>query len=111
MTRQIIVADDHPLFREALKAAVGRLDPSMRFVEAESVYREDLARIPDNGWSLFGLAHSLRLQGKDQDADAVQSRFERVWAESDVQIESSCLCARAGGRFPNTRFGDRVVNG
>ena len=28
MTRQIIVADDHPLLREALKAAVGRLDPS-----------------------------------------------------------------------------------
>jgi DNA-binding NarL/FixJ family response regulator len=29
MTRQIIVADDHPLFREALKAAVGRLEPAV----------------------------------------------------------------------------------
>lgn len=37
MTRQIVVADDHPLFREALKAAVGRLEPGTRFVEAESV--------------------------------------------------------------------------
>jgi len=37
MSRQIIVADDHPLFREALKAAVGRLDPAIRFVEADSV--------------------------------------------------------------------------
>ena len=37
MTRQIIVADDHPLFREALKAAVGRLDSGTRFVEADSV--------------------------------------------------------------------------
>lgn len=37
MTRQIIVADDHPLFREALKAAVGRLESGARFVEADSV--------------------------------------------------------------------------
>ncbi len=37
MTRQIVVADDHPLFREALKAAVGRLESGMRFVEADSV--------------------------------------------------------------------------
>jgi len=37
MTRQIIVADDHPLFREALKAAVGRLVPGTGFVEADSV--------------------------------------------------------------------------
>ena len=37
MTRQIIVADDHPLFREALKAAVGRLDTGTAFIEADSV--------------------------------------------------------------------------
>ena len=37
MHRQIIVADDHPLFREALKAAVGRLDAGTCFVEADSV--------------------------------------------------------------------------
>ena len=37
MSRQIIVADDHPLFREALKAAVARLEPGTGFVEADSV--------------------------------------------------------------------------
>lgn len=37
MTRQFVVADDHPLFREALKAAVGRLESGTRFVEADSV--------------------------------------------------------------------------
>ena len=37
MSRQIIVADDHPLFREALKAAVGRLERGIGFVEADSV--------------------------------------------------------------------------
>jgi len=29
-----------------------------RFAEAEQVYRDDLARLPENGWSLFGLAQS-----------------------------------------------------
>ncbi len=37
MTRLIIVADDHPLFREALKASVSRHDPETRFVEADSI--------------------------------------------------------------------------
>jgi DNA-binding NarL/FixJ family response regulator len=37
MTRQIIIADDHPLFREALKASLARLDPETRFIEADSV--------------------------------------------------------------------------
>ena len=27
-----------------------------RFAEAKKVYRDDLARLPENGWSLFGLA-------------------------------------------------------
>ena len=36
-----------------------------RFAEAEQVYREDLKRLPDNGWSLFGLAESLRAQKKN----------------------------------------------
>jgi len=37
MTREIIVADDHPLFREALKAAVARIERGASFVEADSV--------------------------------------------------------------------------
>lgn len=37
MTRQYIVADDHPLFREALKGALARHDSGVRFVDADSV--------------------------------------------------------------------------
>ena len=33
-----------------------------RPAEAEGVYREDLKRFRENGWSLFGLAQSLRAQ-------------------------------------------------
>jgi tetratricopeptide (TPR) repeat protein len=37
-----------------------------RFAEAEQVYRDDLARLPENGWSLLGLAESLRSKRKTQ---------------------------------------------
>jgi len=37
VTRQIIIADDHPLFREALRGAVARLAGATEFFEADSV--------------------------------------------------------------------------
>ena len=37
MTREILVADDHPLFREALRHALGRAVPDAVVVEADSV--------------------------------------------------------------------------
>jgi tetratricopeptide (TPR) repeat protein len=59
--------------------------------EAEQVYREDLKRNPNNGWSLFGLAQSLRARGKIDAADAVQRQFEQAWIRADVKITSSRL--------------------
>jgi tetratricopeptide (TPR) repeat protein len=63
-----------------------------RYTEAEQVYRDDLARLPENGWSLFGLASSLRLQKKSDEAAVVEARFQKIWSNADVQITSSCLC-------------------
>ena len=64
-----------------------------RFVEAEQVYRDDLARLPENGWSLLGLAESLRKQKKNADEVAqTQAQFEKVWAKADLNITTSCLC-------------------
>ncbi|HEY9658437.1 MAG TPA: hypothetical protein V6C65_08315, partial [Allocoleopsis sp.] len=54
-----------------------------RTAEAEQVYREDLAMYPENGWSLYGLAQSLRAQGKNQEAQQVQARFEQAWQYAD----------------------------
>lgn len=56
---------------------------------SEKVYREDLARFPDNGWSLFGLAQSLRAQGKTREAEEVQRRFETAWQHADIEISAS----------------------
>jgi tetratricopeptide (TPR) repeat protein len=64
-----------------------------RFAEAEQVYRDDLARLPENGWSLLGLAESLRKQNKNADEIAqTQSKFKKVWAKADLTITTSCLC-------------------
>ncbi len=67
-----------------------------RFTEAERVYRDDLARLPANGWSLLGLAESLRKQMKNADEAArTQAKFENIWAKADLPITSSCLCQPA----------------
>ena len=59
---------------------------------AEKVYREDLRRWPDNGWSLHGLAQTLEFLGKKTEAAKVQGRFQEVWKHADVKIQSSCFC-------------------
>lgn len=63
-----------------------------RHAEAEAVYREDLARYPANGWSLFGLSRALDLQGRAAEARDVERRFRRAWSKADVEIESTCFC-------------------
>ena len=53
------------------------------------MYRDDLKRNPENGWSLFGLARSLQAQGKTADAAAVEARFQKAWARADVTLSAS----------------------
>ncbi len=67
----------------AVLLAVGRP------IEAEGVYREDLKRNPENGWSLFGLAQSLRAQDKMEEARAVEDRFRQAWTRADVTLAES----------------------
>jgi len=74
--------------RQALGAA---LLQAGRTVEAEAVYREDLRRNPENGWSLFGLAQSLRAQDKTAEAAAIDVRFRAAWPRADVTLASSRL--------------------
>jgi tetratricopeptide (TPR) repeat protein len=57
--------------------------------DAEQVYREDLRRNPGNGWSLFGLAASLRAQGKSEEAVRVEASFQKAWAQADVKLTAS----------------------
>lgn len=75
--------------RHALGATLMRLGKAE---EAEQVYRADLKKLPDNGWSLFGLAQSLRAQQKLDEVPALETRFAAVWAKADLKLKSSCLC-------------------
>lgn len=60
-----------------------------RPAEAQLVYEEDLELYPENGWSLFGLAQSLKAQGKYIEAEAVNARFKKAWAHADVTLTAS----------------------
>ena len=67
----------------------GALLKAGRNADAEAVYREDLKRFPENGWSLYGLAAALKAQGKTAEASAVDRRFANAWADADVKLTSS----------------------
>jgi tetratricopeptide (TPR) repeat protein len=55
--------------------------------EAERVFQEDLRRTPENPWSLYGLAESLRVQKKERDAATVEERFRKAWSVADVDFQ------------------------
>jgi tetratricopeptide (TPR) repeat protein len=92
--RQAVAAEDalaydeppgwyHPLSREALGGAL-LLDK--QYAEAEAVFREDLRRNRRNGRSLFGLAESLKAQGKERAAELIGRELERAWKSADTRL-------------------------
>ncbi|MCI0404266.1 MAG: hypothetical protein L0212_12240 [Acidobacteria bacterium] len=79
-------ADWHYPVRQSLGAVLLKAN---RAAEAEQIYWEDLRRNPENGWSLFGLMQSLRAQGRNDEAAAIEQRFKRAWTQADVELTSS----------------------
>ena len=86
--------DEPPAWMIPVRHSLGALLMKMgRFAEAEKVYRDDLKRLPDNGWSLFGLSDSLREQKKnEEEITALNAKFNKIWAKADLKITTSCLC-------------------
>lgn len=70
--------------RESLGAALLMAGDA---VEAEGVFRKDLEDNPRNGRSLFGLAESLKRQGKAQDERRARAEFEKAWKNADVKLK------------------------
>jgi tetratricopeptide (TPR) repeat protein len=60
-------------------------------VEAEAVYREELKRNPSNGWSLRGLAESLRAQKRSREAAETEQLLAAAWVNADMQPAASRL--------------------
>lgn len=69
----------HHLANALLKAA--------DFAKAEGVLRDDLRKLPENGWALNALAICLEEQGKADEATHVRERFEKAWQYADVRLE------------------------
>lgn len=65
-----------------------------RAAAAEVVYRRDLERHPENGWSLHGLAASLDAQGRRAAAAEARRRFQRAWSTADVDIPTAGAAGR-----------------
>ena len=86
--------DEPPAWMISLRHTIGaNLMAAGRFAEAEQVYRDDLKRLPENGWALLGLSQALAAQQKNgEELQSTRARFEKMWAKADVKITSSCLC-------------------
>ena len=62
-----------------------------RAEEAQGVFEADLKQYPMNGWSTFGLAEAMRVQGDEAGAKKVLDRFETLWQFADVTLSTSIL--------------------
>jgi tetratricopeptide (TPR) repeat protein len=80
--------DEPPPWYGTARQALGAvLLGAGRTRDAAEVYREDLKRYPENGWSLYGLAQSVKASG-EASGPAMQ-RFKRAWERADVEISTS----------------------
>ena len=61
------------------------------FIQAEKIYREDLAYWPKNGFALNGLCESLTGQGKTSEAEEVKKQFEHAWNLADSELKGSMI--------------------
>lgn len=77
--------------REGLGYALLKLNHN---VEAETMFKQELKKYPDDGWALFGLEQSLRTQGKNQDADQIHTAFIEAWRYADIKSPIEIMALR-----------------
>jgi tetratricopeptide (TPR) repeat protein len=86
---QLVYDEPRPWYQPVRQNLGAVLLAANRPAEAEKVYREDLKRNPDNGWSLYGSAQSLKAQGNQKQAKSEEKRFEKAWKRADVKLSAS----------------------
>lgn len=85
-----LLYDEPPLWYYPIRQSLGRaLLEAGHAAEAETAYRADLHKFPENGWSLRGLQLSLEAQGRTAEAQEVRARFDKAWASADVRLAHS----------------------
>jgi len=84
-----LVYDEPPAWYHPIRLELGALARAQgNAAEAERFYREDLEHWPNNGWSLHGLAASLRAQKKEAEAAKIEAQFKKAWERADVKHAS-----------------------
>ena len=73
----------HYPIRQSLGAALLRAGKA---AEAETAFREALAKKPRDGRLLFGLWQSLTAQKRDSEALLVEQQFRRAWKDATVTL-------------------------
>jgi tetratricopeptide (TPR) repeat protein len=82
--------DEPPGWHHPVRQILGAvLLEAGELAEAEAVYRAELRRNPDNGWSLFGLRQALAAQDRDDEAEAIDAEFSQAWADADIELTAS----------------------
>jgi tetratricopeptide (TPR) repeat protein len=88
-----LVYDEPPGWMLPVRHALGALlMADERYAEAEAVYREDLRRNRDNGWSLTGLQLALQKQKRESEAEGLSMRLASAFNYADTRPSSSCYC-------------------
>jgi tetratricopeptide (TPR) repeat protein len=83
----LITYDEPPDWYYPIRESLGGvLLRQGRAPEAEAVFREDLAKNPRNGRSLFGLYEALRSQNKTADAVWIKAEFDEAWKNADTRL-------------------------
>ncbi len=73
---------------------------------AERVFRAELKKHPRNGRALFGLAESLKRQGKRALARRVGREFEKAWAQADAPLSARDLFGADDAQAQSPRYAD-----
>ncbi len=93
MIEDAIGYGEPPLWLQPVRHTLGAVYvKSGQWDDAERVYRDDLAKWPNNGWSLLGMSQALAGKGDKAGAARARAAFQEVWRGSPVEIPSSCMC-------------------
>lgn len=59
--------------------------------KARDVFRDSLARIPNNGWALYGLARTYAAEGRKKEAAEVEKYLARAWSGERKRLDLARL--------------------
>jgi hypothetical protein len=79
-----------PFFYLPLRQRLGAaLVEAEQWADAEAVFRDELKKNPENGWSLFGLLQCQRAGGRFAEAAGTERRFRDAWKYADVTLTAA----------------------